>query len=390
VLNFFSYWLILSLVCITPLANDMFIPAFPDIKKFFITDHLGWVISFYLLALSIGQPICGPLSDRFGRKPILIVGFSIFILGSILTLTTKLYFCFLIGRFIQGLGSSCAIISVFAIIKDTREDKAFIQAMSIIMTIIGFFPTIAPLLGSFVTVHFGWKGSFYVLLGLAVVYLLLIVFTFNETNKNTNKYPLQLRSILNNYLKLLKCKPFFLICLTSGCCYGVLFTYLSVAPFYLIVKFKFSVLNFGWAIFFLGLILFFTSLSTPKLLSKFTNFTILKIGSLFFFIGSLMMLVLNIYFEASAYTFLFPMCFIMLGFSLLRSTCSITAMKLSPKELSGSSAAAINFCTFFCGSICSSLSAFLLGGPLFLAIFILFISLILLKTTSLIKKLSIS
>ena len=128
------YWIILSLVCITPLANDMFIPAFSTMKSVFLTDHIGLVISVYLLALALGQPFYGPLSDRFGRKPILLVGFSLFILGSVFTLVTNTYSWFLFARLLQGLGSCCAIISVFAIIKDTRKDKAFIRAMSTVMT----------------------------------------------------------------------------------------------------------------------------------------------------------------------------------------------------------------------------------------------------------------
>ena len=116
-------WACLSVVVLMPLSTDIFIAGFPVMSKLFGTGHIGLVISFYLAGVAVSQPFYGPLLDRFGRKPVLILGLLIYLLGTGVTLVTSDYPFFLLARFIQAVGACSLIAFVFAVIHDTTHDE---------------------------------------------------------------------------------------------------------------------------------------------------------------------------------------------------------------------------------------------------------------------------
>jgi len=131
------FWLCLTCVIILPFANDMFIAALPLMKVVFKTTHIGWMISFFLLGIALSQLFYGPLSDRYGRKPVLLGGLCVFIIGTGFLLIADTFRLFLLGRFIQAIGGCSVIVSSLAIVRDTSEGKNLVRTISSVATASG-------------------------------------------------------------------------------------------------------------------------------------------------------------------------------------------------------------------------------------------------------------
>lgn len=176
------FFIIALSVCITvPLTNDIFISGMPEMKTFFVGNNISLVLSIFLLGLAVSQPFNGPLSDRFGRKPVLLAGLFLYTAASALAMLSGSFSTLIIGRFIQAIGISSALTSALAIARDTCQDEELIKSTGLIMALMAVGPATAPLIGSFLNHLWGWRASFYFLFILGCFYTLWISF-FSSRN----------------------------------------------------------------------------------------------------------------------------------------------------------------------------------------------------------------
>ena len=167
------------IISITALAIDMMLPALPDIGTDLGLGHPNdaqLVISSLLFGFGMGQVIFGPLSDCFGRRPIIFIGFLIFILGCLMSFVSNRFEIMLAGRFIQGIGAAGPRTAIVALIRDRFGGRAMARIMSVIMAIFIFVPAIAPALGQVVLIVAGWRTIFMVLMiqgGIALTWFAL-------------------------------------------------------------------------------------------------------------------------------------------------------------------------------------------------------------------------
>ena len=133
-------------------------------------------LACYLLALGISGLIYGPLSDYFGRKPILYLGYSIFLVGTILVICSFDIEIFLIGRLIQGLGAGSPVVIARAIYRDQYETKQLEKVISLQVIIFALCSAIAPLLGGYIHTLFGWRANFYFILFYLLFICSLVIF----------------------------------------------------------------------------------------------------------------------------------------------------------------------------------------------------------------------
>ena len=368
--------LCLTVVVIVPFSNDIFISAFPVMTKVFNTEHIGMVISVFLTGLALAQPVYGPLSDRFGRKPVLLAGLLIYLLGSTSSLLVHNFHIFLLARFIQAVGACSTIISAIAMLRDTLKGQQLIRSMGVLMAIIGVCPAVAPLLGAVLTNWLGWQGGFIFIWLLGVLYLILIAACFRETNLHKNIHALKWRHIFYNYLSLFKDAAYRNYCIISGLSYGTLFTYFALSSIYIIKLFSFSLLSFGLILFANGIIILFSSLFIPRLAGRIGLPKACLFGTSFLVTGALLMLLCNLIFGANIYTYMLPMSVITLGVGFIRPTASAGAMSQAKKTLAGSAAAGFNFMSFVGGALCSAFGGFLIAAPIYFSIFALFLGLL--------------
>ncbi|MGH1592153.1 multidrug effflux MFS transporter [Methylobacterium phyllosphaerae] len=216
-------------------ALHIFVPALAAAAVDLGTNAAGaqLTITIYLIGLAGGQLLYGPLSDRYGRRPILIGGLGLYLAGLLLAIPAPNIGVLIVARILQSLGACGSLVIGRAMVRDvsTREDAA--RKLAILTTAMTLTPALAPAIGGVVNEAFGWRAVFVVLAGLVAVLGTLVVFTLPETNRHKVALP-GFVAVLAGYLRLVRI-PVFRAYLVAGACGGTsLYAFLAVAPFLLV------------------------------------------------------------------------------------------------------------------------------------------------------------
>lgn len=159
------------------------VPALPSLATTLSVDFsiVQFVVSAYLLGLGLFQPIQGLLCDRFGRRPVLLGGFTVFAVGSLAASLSTGLVTLVLARFLQAMGVSVATVVTRAIVRDTHEPERAAVALSFISAVMGIAPIVAPIAGGLVTAQWNWRAVFVLHSILAAVLLTCLVFGLRET-----------------------------------------------------------------------------------------------------------------------------------------------------------------------------------------------------------------
>lgn len=176
--------IIASIMALNPLAMDMMLPALPNIRSAF---HIGdanrpqMVLSTFLIGFGVGQFVMGPLSDRFGRRPVLIGGMIVYCIASLLAIAAPSFETLLLARALQGLGTSATRVIATSIVRDCYAGRRMASVMSLAMMVFIAVPVIAPSFGQAVLLLTQWRGIFIVLMLYGVVALIWSALRMPET-----------------------------------------------------------------------------------------------------------------------------------------------------------------------------------------------------------------
>lgn len=227
-------------------VNDMYLPTLPEMMRSFHTStsvvQLG--LTFGMIGLGVGEIILGPLSDRFGRKPVLIVALIIFCIGALASVWSKTIHTFLWWRLVQGLGASGGYFLARTIPADLYKGRALAKVMALVGAINGFAPASAPVIGGLVAKSVGWQGIFIILFAFSAL-LLVLSPIFHESLPKSRRVTGHFGAAFTNYSKLLRNKFFVTHVLLKASALGVLFAYISSAPFIIQDHYGYSQLQFG-------------------------------------------------------------------------------------------------------------------------------------------------
>lgn len=244
------YWfLILYMVGMSmygSFVNDMYTPALPELCRFFscsvATVQLGMTTA--LCGAAIGQMVMGPVSDHFGRRPVLWFALALGMCAAFFSIFSKTITVFLIFRFLQGLGGSGGYFLARAIPTDLFHGRRLAMFMATIGAINGIAPASAPVIGGFVSDAFTWKGVFVVLAATAAV-LLFASPAFKESLAPAARLPLSLKASARGYRDLLHRKSYMIHVMLKGWTLALMFVYISSAPFILETHYGLSESTFG-------------------------------------------------------------------------------------------------------------------------------------------------
>lgn len=248
--SFFPGWLFLlaMLTALSPLSVDLYLPAFPAIASSLNIDSAAVQItlSAYLLGMSIGQLIYGPLSDHYGRKPPLYFGLALYILASFACMFADDLTTLTLARFIQALGGNSGVVISRAVIRDRTTTAQSARAFSMLMLALGLAPILAPLLGGLLLYVMGWRGIFSVLGAAGIILMIGMHFTMSETHTRQAGTQLSLWSALIRYLELLREWQFQKYVLVASMLFGGMFAYVAGSPFVVIELYGIPAKHFGW------------------------------------------------------------------------------------------------------------------------------------------------
>lgn len=216
--------LLAGLSAISTLSTNIILPAFPEIAEQLgiSARELGLTLSSFFITFALAQLVVGPLADRYGRKKLILVGLSIFIVGTVVGGLAGSLDTLIIGRVIQALGVCAAAVLARAIARDLFDGETLARALSLTMIATAAAPGFSPLVGSVLTTTLGWRAIF-ILVGLAAFAVgIFYTATLGETHPNERRAPVSIPGVIVAYFRLAVNGQFILPALSvsllmSGC-----------------------------------------------------------------------------------------------------------------------------------------------------------------------------
>nr|WP_269144678.1 multidrug effflux MFS transporter [Devosia faecipullorum] len=221
------------MVATGPLSLTLYSPALPTIvADFGTTDTAGKLtLTVYFAAFALAQLICGPLSDRYGRRAVGMVFFAIYVLGSLIAAAAPSLEMLFIGRFVQGFGVSAGVALSRAMVRDQFIGSEAIRILTLVSLILTITPAIAPTLGSVILLLGSWHFMFVVMAGFGLAILALLATGARETLPEDKRVKLRLRTILANYRALLVAPDFVVPSLLLGLAFAGFHAFTAILPF---------------------------------------------------------------------------------------------------------------------------------------------------------------
>ncbi|NIA68110.1 multidrug effflux MFS transporter [Pelagibius litoralis] len=228
--------LLTVLVALGPISTDLYLPSLPAIGTAFAVDAAAvqLTLSVFLAGFACGQLICGPLSDRFGRRPIILGGLALYLLASLLCVVAPDIEVLILARFLQALGACVGPVLGRAVVRDVYGREGAAQVLSYMAMAMALAPAIGPIVGGYLEVWFGWQANFLLLTAFASLALIAILAILPETNKWMDPAATQPARLAANYLTLLRHRSYLGYAMIIAFSYAGIFSFISGSAFVLI------------------------------------------------------------------------------------------------------------------------------------------------------------
>ncbi len=224
--------LITSLSAISALGTDILLPGLNLISSEFRLPEpsdIQYVVSVFFLGMALGQLFVGPLSDRFGRKPVVQVGYAVFVLGCALSIFAQSWAAIIAARFLQGMGAAAPRVVSLAIVRDEHDGTAMARILSITMAVFILVPIIAPALGQGLIYLGGWRATHVALAVLSVMVAVWFTLRQPETLHQEHRISLGGKVVLSIIAQILGSRQAFGYTVALGLITGAFVSYLSTA-----------------------------------------------------------------------------------------------------------------------------------------------------------------
>ncbi|MBB4001953.1 multidrug effflux MFS transporter [Aurantimonas endophytica] len=344
---------------LSPLAINIFIPSMTSIARDLQADGatIGLGLSLYLIATALIQLIAGPLSDRYGRRPVILGGMMLFLVGTAMCLAAEGPGLFLAGRIVQS-ASATGIALSRAIVRDVYSRERAAAMIGYVTMGLAVAPMIGPALGGLMDTAFGWRSVFWLLGGVGVLTVGLLAFDLSETNAERGK---PFFSQFGSYSLLLGSSAFWIYVGASALTSAVFFAFLGGAPFIAVevlhmtpagYGFWFILCSIGYVIGNYGTARYSERLSIKTMMVAGTTLTVFAavVGAVA--IGAGMQ---------SPMTLFAPMMLVGLGNGLVLPTATAGGVSVRP-EAAGAAAGLLGACQIGLGAVASILAAILATG----------------------------
>jgi DHA1 family bicyclomycin/chloramphenicol resistance-like MFS transporter len=215
-------------MALNPLAMDMMLPALPNIASAFhitVANRPQMVLSTFLIGFGVGQFVMGPLSDRFGRRPVLLGGMTVYGIASLLAIAAPSFETLLLARALQGLGTSATRVIATSIVRDCYAGRRMASVMSLAMMVFIAVPVVAPSFGQAVLLLTQWRGIFIVLMVYGAVALIWSALRMPETLPVSERRSLAIREVLGAFRQTVTNRQTLGYALAAGGVMGSLFAY---------------------------------------------------------------------------------------------------------------------------------------------------------------------
>jgi DHA1 family bicyclomycin/chloramphenicol resistance-like MFS transporter len=228
--------LLAGLVAYSSVSTDLYLPSLPSLADYFETDAgtVQLTLSLFFGGFAVSQLAYGPLSDRFGRLPVLYAGLVLYLLASVGCALAPSIELLIAGRFVQAIGACAGPVLARAMVRDLYGAEQAPRVLAYLATVMGILPIIMPIAGSVLTAEFGWRANFVALAGYAAVTILGTLALLRETNQWRDPEAAHPRALARTYLGLLRNRRFLGYATCLSFIFGGLVAYIANISFVLI------------------------------------------------------------------------------------------------------------------------------------------------------------
>lgn len=225
--------LLALLLGLQPVTTDLYLPALPALTEGFAATmgQAQLTLAALLLAFGVSQLVWGPLSDRFGRRPVLLVGLSAYVLGALGCALAPSMGMLIVWRIVQGAAMGAAIMCARAVVRDLYEPVEGARVMSQGLTGLGVLACLSAPVGGLLSEWFGWRAALFAVAAFGAFTLGSVALRFKETVPRERRRPLHLGTLARTWLLILRHPTFLAFSALSTASYGGLFTFLATSSF---------------------------------------------------------------------------------------------------------------------------------------------------------------
>lgn len=349
--------LLSTLVAFGPLSIDLYLPSLPNIAQELQSSdtQIQWTISGFLIGFCVGMLFYGPLSDRYGRKPILLIGIFLYLITSLACYQSSFASQLILFRVLQALGGGAASVLARAMVKDLLPLKQAVRVLSLMHVVTMIAPLLAPLIGGYLMLAFGWRSLFLVLFIFALLCFIAVLFIRETLPKE--KRGGSISKAFTAYKHILYDNRALSYILCAGFIFGGMFAYIASSSFVFINYFKVPEQYFGF-IFGCNIVgIMIVTFSSGSLSHRISSQTLLKLSTLIALIAGILLLI-SAYFAIGGMwlIIIFATCYISMT-GTIGANCIACLMSLYPTQAGAASAliVATQFGLGFLASIIVSL-----------------------------------
>jgi len=228
--------LLTAMVALGPISTDLYLPSLPAIGAAFAVgnEDVQLTLSVFLAGFAVSQLVYGPLSDRFGRRPVILGGLALYLFASIACTLAPDIELLILARFLQAIGACVGPVLGRAVVRDIYGREGAARMLSYMGMAMALAPAVGPILGGFLQVWLGWRANFAVLAIFAVVTLAGTLATLPETNRWKSREATQPGRLVATYLELLRHRSYLGYVVITACTYSGIFSFISGSSFVLI------------------------------------------------------------------------------------------------------------------------------------------------------------
>ena len=332
----------IAIIASVPLVQsgvDIYTPSLPAMSQYFHSDrdHIQLTITYYILALGIGQIFWGSLSDVYGRRNPLIIGIALFFLGAVLAMFAPSLSWLYVARVIQGFGIAAASAITKAMLSDAFSGKELINRSSHMATAWAAAPILAPVLGGYIQHYTDWHMNFAMLACYAFILLILLTRSLPETN--THCHPLALKNLTMNYVDIIKHKIFIGSILVFMMVYSIFMGFNITAPFVFQQLYGYSPVDYGHIALLVGAGVMASTYANRHITDYIEPAKVILLGMVGAGVTGLIMMLLIYWQYHPIISLVIPTWFVFFFAGLAGPNCMAFVVALFPKKAGAASAA---------------------------------------------------